>query len=175
MKNALILPAALFSTALILSACSNASEAGDGERAAVVQIDAAPVSEAMTATDGVMTGATDEDMAMETKTIAVLLYADWCSSCKILDPKIKAVQAMGDMPGLDFVTLDYTAKNPDDFYAQAAAAGVESAVRTELGGAIKTGWLLLVDMDDARVIGKVTKEDDAAQIAAKLKDALAAS
>lgn len=170
MKTTLILPAALFSTALILSACSNASEAGDSERAAVVQIDATPVSAEIAATDGAMS-----ETAMETKTTAVLLYADWCSSCKILDPKIKAVQAMGAMPGLDFVTLDYTAKNPDDFYAQAAAAGVESAVRTELGGAIKTGWLLLVDMDDARVIGKVTKADDAAQIAAKLKDALAAS
>lgn len=175
MKNALIIPAALLSTALILSACSNATDAADTSSSAVVQVDATPVSAEMAPVESAMTDATTEDMAMVTKTKAVLLYADWCSSCKTLDPKIKAVQAMGTMPGLDFVTLDYTAKNADDFYAQAAAAGVEAAVRTELDGTIKTGWLLLVDMDDARVIGKVTKSDSPADIATKLKDALAAS
>ncbi|MGJ8560260.1 MAG: thioredoxin domain-containing protein [Litorimonas sp.] len=165
MKNALILPAALISTALILSACSNASDTTEVGTSKVVQVADAPVA---------MDVATDA-ITMNAKTKAVLVYADWCSSCKILDPKIKAVQAMGPMPGVEFVTLDYTDKNPDNFYAQAAAAGVEDAVRTELDGTIKTGWLLLVDVDDARVLSKVTKADDAAQITAKIKAALAAS
>lgn len=194
MKNALILPAAFMSTALMLSACSNASDTADAGTSAVVQVvDASPATDMdhsdtdmaemehsdmdMADADMVDTAMQDAtmDVAMETKTKAVLLYADWCSSCKILDPKIKAVQAMGPMPGVEFVTLDYTDKNADNFYAQAANAGVEEAIRTELDGTIKTGWLLLVDVDDARVVSKVTKGDDIAQIATKIKDALAAS
>lgn len=168
MKNALILPASLIGAALMLTACSNATDSAQTRTSAVVQVVDAP----MATNDMPMTADT---MKVETKTKAVLVYADWCSSCKILDPKIKAVQAMGPIPGVEFVTLDYTDKNADNFYAQAAAAGVEAAVRAELDGAIKTGWLLLVDVDDARVLSKVTKADDAALIAAKIKAALAAS
>lgn len=170
MKNALILPSALIGTALILTACSNAADTADTGSSAVVQVVDAPM-----ATDDMTMDMASDTMALETKTKAVLVYADWCGSCKILDPKIKAVQAMGPMPGVEFVTLDYTDKNADNFYAQAAAAGVEDAVRAELDGTIKTGWLLLVDVDDARVLSKVTKADDAAQITAKIKAALAAS
>jgi thiol-disulfide isomerase/thioredoxin len=112
---------------------------------------------------------------MATKTKAVLIYADWCGSCKVLDPKIKKVQAMGEMPGLEFVTLDYTDKNADNFYAQAQAAGVGEAVKTYLAGTVKTGQLLLVDIDDQKVVGKVTKTLDAPQIIAALKDAITAS
>jgi thiol-disulfide isomerase/thioredoxin len=110
-----------------------------------------------------------------TKTKAVLIYADWCGSCKVLDPKIQKVQAMGDMPGLEFVTLDYTDKNADDFYAQAKMAGVEEAVRAYLDGTIKTGQLLLVDMDDQKVLSKVTKTFDTSQMVSALQDAISAS
>lgn len=167
MKNAFIL-----SAALMLAACSNAADTGT---TSTVQVADTPMATEM-ASEMDHSDMGMHDMAtMEIKTKAVLIYADWCGSCKILDPKVKAVQAMGAMPGLEFVTLDYTDKNPNDFYAQAAAAGVEEAVRAELDGTIKTGWLLLVDVDDARVVSKVTKEDDPAEIAAKLTAALAAS
>lgn len=116
--------------------------------------------------------------AMATKTKAVLIYADWCSSCKVLDPKIKAAQTAlpgGKMPGLEFITLDYTDKNADNFYAQAEAAGVMDAVKAHFDGTVKTGQLLLVDMDDQKVVGKVSKDDAAAQIMSALKNAVTAS
>jgi len=112
---------------------------------------------------------------VNTKTKAVLIYADWCGSCKVLDPKIKKVQSMGNLPGLEFVTLDYTAKDSVDFYAQAEAAGVKDAVKTHLSGIIKTGQLVLVDMDDQKVVGKVTKTSEPAEILTALKDAIKAS
>jgi len=170
MKNALI-----FSTALVLAACSNAADTAEVETSQVVQVaDAQMAPETTMEMDH--SDIASHDMAeMDVKTKAVLIYADWCGSCKILDPKVKTVQAMGEMPGLEFVTLDYTDKNADNFYMQAAAAGVEDAVRAELDGTIKTGWLLLVDVDDARVISKVTKADETPEIAEKLRAALAAS
>ena len=113
--------------------------------------------------------------AQATKTKAVLIYADWCGSCKILDPKVKAIQAKGPIAGLEFVTLDYTAKDDADFYKQAEAAGVGDAVKTYLGGKVKTGQLVLVDLDDEAVIGKVTKTSEPADILKALKDAVTAS
>jgi len=121
----------------------------------------------------------NDHAAMETKTKAVLIYADWCGSCKVLDPKIEAVKASfgdaGTMPGLEFVTLNYTDKNVENFYAQAEAAGVTDAVKAFLDGTVKTGQLLLVDMDDQTVVGKVTKTFEAAEIMTALKDAISAS
>lgn len=113
--------------------------------------------------------------AMDGQTRAVLVYADWCGSCKVLDPKLKQVRAGGDIPGLNFVTLDYTNKNAENFYAQAEAAGVHGAVKDYLDGTIKTGMLLLVDVDDEKVIGTVTKDLTPSEIFSALKDAVAAS
>jgi len=113
--------------------------------------------------------------AMDTKTKAVLIYADWCGSCKVLDPKIKKIQAMGPVPGLDFVTLDYTAKDADAFYARAEAAGIGTAIRAHMNGTIKTGQLVLIDLDDEKVVGKVTKTMNPADIVTALKDAVKVS
>ena len=113
--------------------------------------------------------------AVAAKTKAVLIYAKWCGSCKVLDPKVKAAKAMGAVPGLEFVVLDYTEKDADAFYAAAAQAGVEEAVRAHMDGNIKTGQLLLIDVDDKTVLSKVTKTFDAAQILTAMKDAVAQS
>lgn len=114
-------------------------------------------------------------VAMAPKTKAVLVYADWCGSCKVLDPKIEKVKSMGAIPGVEFVVLDYTAKDADAFYADAKAAGVEDAIRTHLNGTIKTGQLLLVDLDDQTVRGTVKKDMDTGAILGKIKDVVAAS
>lgn len=151
MKTSLL--ASAFISVLALAACSQAE---------APKVDTAKVKEVVT-------------KAMDTKTKAVLIYADWCGSCKVLDPKIKKVQSMGDIPGLEFVTLDYTAKDSEAFYAQAEAFGVGAAVKTYLDGTIKTGQLLLIDLDDQKVVGKVTKTLEPAGILTAIKDAIHAS
>mgnify|MGYP001804831829 CR=1 FL=1 len=40
--------------------------------------------------------------AEDTKLLAVMSYADWCGSCKALDPKVKAVQASNTFDGVAF-------------------------------------------------------------------------
>ena len=149
-------------SALIMSACSPAATAPEttASTAPSVKAETLPVA---------------THAAMKTKTKAVLIYADWCGSCKILDPKVEAVKAAGRVSGLEFVKLDYTDKDPVKFYAQAKAAGVEKAVKAYFDGSIKTGQLLLVDVDDKKVIGRVTKEKTRPEIVTALKDAVAAS
>jgi len=106
---------------------------------------------------------------------AVLIYADWCGSCKILDPKLESIKSGAPIGGLEYVTLDYTAKDKDAFFAAASAAGVEAPVREFFGDSIKTGLLLLIDSDDQTVIEKVTKSYSEAEIVTALKNAVAAS
>jgi len=139
--------------ALVLTACGNAADSGSSLKEAVANGQA----------------------VVNAKTKAVLIYADWCGSCKVLDPAVNKAKSMGPLPGVEFVVLDYTDKDEANFYAQAEAAGVETAIRDYLDGTVKTGQLLLVDIDDAKVINKITKADAAPAILSKIKAAVSAS
>lgn len=111
----------------------------------------------------------------DTKVKAVLMYASWCGSCKVLDPKIKAAQASNAFKGVSFSRIDYTDKDKENFWAQAAALGVEAPVRTTLGNNPKTGLLLLIDADDNVLVSKVTKAMSGDEIAQAINEAVAAS
>jgi len=89
--------------------------------------------------------------------------------------QIMKARELSPMPGVEFVVLDYTDKNEANFYAQAEAAGIEPAIRTYLDGTVKTGLLLLVDLEDGKVIQKITKADTAPAILSKIEDAITAS
>lgn len=150
-----VITAALLSLPLALGACSKAP-----------------------ANDSAAKGASTEVMSeakMDTKVVAVMTYADWCGSCKILDPKITAMQAAMEKQGVKFVKLDYTDKDADRFYAQAKAAGVESAMRTALDGNIKTGRLYLVPTGSDSAVAMVDKTTTPAQIKDKMMMALKAA
>lgn len=150
-------------SALVMSACSPAATSPDTTAS---NTKVAETTKTMTET---------MPATVRTKTKAVLIYADWCGSCKILDPKIEAVKSAHRMPGLEFVKLDYTDKNPVNFYEQAKAAGVEKAVKDYFNGTIKTGQLLMVDVNSKTVISKVTKEKSRPEIVSALKEAIDAS
>ena len=102
---------------------------------------------------------------------AVLIYADWCGSCKVLDPKVEAVKAGHNFDSTFFLTLDYTDKNIDAFYEAARAAGVNDPVKTFLGDSVKTGQLLLIDMDDQKVVEVIKKDMSEADISKAIRQA----
>ena len=147
----------ILATAIVFTGCSQASNSGSDSSA----------SEANNIVSNLP--------AKTVKTKAVLVYADWCGSCKALDPKLKAVKAAGTIDGLEFVTLDYTDKDQGAFFAAAMGAGVEGPMRDLFSDGVKTGQLILIDADDQRIIEKVTKSYSEEEIAAALKKAVNSS
>ena len=148
MKRALVAIAAAAGLSLALAACGNApSETAGKTDSASAEIE-------------------------EARLVAALSYADWCGSCQTLDPKIQEARASGDL-GAAFVTLDYTAKDNDAFFASADAAGIGDVIRGKYADGVKTGQLLLIDVDDAKIVSVVTKTMSAEDIASAVKDAAA--
>lgn len=113
--------------------------------------------------------------AEDTKLLAVLSYADWCGSCKALDPKVKAVQAANTFDGVEFATIDYTSRDSDAFFADAETLGVAGAMRATFPDKVKTGRLYLVNLDSGEVVGTVDKSMDEAAITAAITEAAALS
>lgn len=111
----------------------------------------------------------------DARIIAVMSYADWCGSCKALDPKVKAVQTANTFDGVEFFTIDYTKKDADAFFADAATLGVEATMRGEFGDKIKTGKLYLIDRASGEIISTVSKSMSEAEIADAITDAAALS
>ena len=111
--------------------------------------------------------------AEDTKVLAVLSYADWCGSCKALDPKVKAVQAANAFEGVEFATIDYTSRDMDAFFADAETLGVTAAMRATFPDKVKTGRLYLINLDSGDVIGTVDKSMDDAAITAAITEAVA--
>lgn len=107
--------------------------------------------------------------AMADKKPAVaIFYADWCGSCKVLDPKMK--EAMGQMENkdaLDVVMFDLTDDTTKAKTADLAASKGLSDVYQEFGP--KTGFALLVDPKGHNNPIKITKTDSVEVIKAKLE------
>jgi len=112
--------------------------------------------------------------AEDARVLAVLSYADWCGSCKALDPKVQAVQEANAFNGVEFAKIDYTSRNADAFFADAETLGIGDTMRATFGDKIKTGRLYLIDLDTGEVISTVDKSMDETAITAAINEAIAA-
>lgn len=111
--------------------------------------------------------------AEDTRVLAVLSYADWCGSCKALDPKVKAVQSANAFEGVEFARIDYTSRNKDAFFADAETLGIGDTMRATFSEEIKTGRLYLIDLNTGDVISTVDKSMDERAIAQAINEAAA--
>ena len=82
----------------------------------------------------------------------VYVGADWCGTCKALEPKLDALKASAAAEGVTFVELDYTARDEAAFLADAAAADIGDQLTQKLEAKIKTGRLYLIDTASGSIV-----------------------
>jgi thiol-disulfide isomerase/thioredoxin len=112
-----------------------------------------------------------QDPKIEPPTLlAVLFHADWCATCKVLEPKLEQVKRDFPNESVLFTQFDLT----DDFTTDqsayyAASIGLEKIYREN---ANKTGFVLLIDGKNKKVLGKITREKTPEEMKSMLRRAL---
>ena len=113
----------------------------------------------------------DETPVAETpELVGFLFYADWCGSCKILDPKLQDIQPEFQGQKILFTRFDLT----DDFTKEqsllfASLLGVHDIYLANQ----KTGFMLLVNVETGEVLGKLVKTQTKDELRAAITAALA--
>lgn len=102
----------------------------------------------------------------------VLFYADWCPSCKVLEPRLDKVKPEFKDAGITFVRLDMT----DD---ETKAASAQQAKKLGMEGIWKrysgqTGFMLMVN-GGQQVGDKLTQDSSEDELRQAMKQALAAA
>ena len=100
----------------------------------------------------------DQAISEETEVAAVMIHADWCASCRKLEPQLAAVRARAPFDDVAFLMLDYTDRNENAFFKQADDAGVGAFIRKRFAHEIATGQILLVDLDRNKFAGVLTQK-----------------
>lgn len=103
------------------------------------------------------------------KVLAVLMYADWCGSCKVLDPKLKAVQPEFEPGNILFVRFDLTnERTAHQAGMLARTLGLAGLYEQNAG---KTGYVAIVDRATGQTIEKITKDHSEQDIRKMLRQA----
>ncbi|MEZ5892528.1 MAG: thioredoxin domain-containing protein [Parvularculaceae bacterium] len=106
----------------------------------------------------------------EPEVVAATFASAWCSTCKILQPRLaKVIPDFKDQP-VKFVELDFTYGQGDSVEQKAAAEGL-AEIYPRFKGA--TGFTLLVDRDTGEIIDSLTINYDQDAMRAAIARAIA--
>lgn len=155
----------LFLVALLalLAGC----QASDTNSAEAPDTDAAQ-TELLDTTDAVDAPASAADAPA---VYAVMFYADWCASCKALDPKVEDVWPTFAGQSVERVTLDFTDDATSaEAQEQAASLGLSEIYEADAGA---TGFIVLVNTATGEPVGRIVRDDTPEQIQTKVEEALA--
>ncbi len=116
--------------------------------------------------------AQEEAPSASPKVVGILFYADTCGSCKVLDPKIEAVKKEFAEEAVLFTRVDLS----NDFTKHQSKLHCSLMGLNEIYAehSAKTGFMLLVDAKEKKVLGKLVKTQTEDEIKAAIKTALAA-
>lgn len=111
------------------------------------------------------------DLAEGTRVIGLLFYADWCAACKVLDPKLEAVKPeFADQP-IAFTRVDLTDEDTTAKSVKHVRDLSLEKIYAEHEG--RTGFVLLVDAREKRVLGRLTHDQSEGDLRQAISKALA--
>ena len=103
------------------------------------------------------------------KIAAIKFHADYCGACKKLAPKISQLETTFKDQGVVFVKFDLTddasKKKTKEF---AANEGLESVLESNKG----TGFIVLYDLKNKKVLGKLKNSQDVTEMEKTIKSYL---
>ena len=80
--------------------------------------------------------------------VGVIFYADWCPSCKVLDPKIE--EARKQIKGVEFITFDMTDGQTRNKTIRLAKKEGLDPVLQKFGA--RTGFMVVFDRSTGKIV-----------------------
>lgn len=104
------------------------------------------------------------------KLLGIMMHAEWCPSCKVLEPKLEEVKPEFKDEGVLFIEFDMT----NEFTMQqtqllARLINLEDVFNENAG---KTGYMLLIDPETGRQLGKLTWNKSKEKLINEIRSAL---
>jgi thiol-disulfide isomerase/thioredoxin len=93
--------------------------------------------------------------AEQTKLLALTFHADYCGACKALAPNVMDLQTKLDGQPVQWVKFDFTSAESK---AESAELASELGVADHYRKNQATGFVLLVDADTKKQVGKLTSK-----------------
>lgn len=95
--------------------------------------------------------------------VAAMFYSGWCASCRLLEPKVNAVQPEFEGAPVDFVKFDFTWGKRKSHEELAAEYGITAQYERFKRG---QGYIVFIDPAAGRVLDVVTGFDSKAELKA---------
>lgn len=100
------------------------------------------------------------------KIAAIKFHADYCGACKKLEPKISELKTEFKDQGVVFVRFDFTNDaSKEKTRALAKDEGLESVLNSNSG----TGYVVLYDLKNKKVVGKLKNSQSVAEMEKEIK------
>lgn len=108
--------------------------------------------------------------ALEPHIIAASFTSAWCSSCRILEPRLAAAMPAFKDKAIEFVEFDFTFGETEDLARLAAEHGLARLYEANKGA---TGFTVLVDARSGAIVDTLTMNFTVEDIRGALRRALA--
>lgn len=114
--------------------------------------------------------AQQQKSAEKPQVVGVLMYADWCSKCKQLDPKLSEVQPQFENQSILFTRFDMT----DDFTTGqsgklAGMLGLSALFQEHKGS---TGYMVLLDAQTNKVLTTLKHDQSEEELKQEIESVL---
>jgi hypothetical protein len=101
--------------------------------------------------------------------VGAMFYSAWCSSCAVLEPKLRKVTPSFDGRAVEFVKFDFSMGQPEALTTKARDLGIEDIYLANKGA---TGFMALIDRRTGTVVDTITLRRSETEIRSDIEAAI---